>query len=99
MKFVFSDRYFRGGHMRKVFCSAVAILISSNSVSWAAEDYLNFFKEEAQVVSASLRPQSAAQTPATVYVVTAQDIKDSGAIYWWDALRNVPGVDVTQYRT
>ncbi|MFA6584705.1 MAG: TonB-dependent receptor, partial [Elusimicrobiaceae bacterium] len=39
------------------------------------------------------------EAPATVYVVTSQDIKDSGAQTIWDALRGVPGVDVVQTRT
>src|SRR5262249_35578637 len=39
------------------------------------------------------------QVPASVYVVTAQDIKDSGALTIWDALRSVPGLDVMSTRT
>jgi len=59
----------------------------------------DFFQEEAKVVSASRQPESRDQVPATVYVVTSEDIKDSGAQHIWDALRNVPGVDVIQTRT
>src|SRR5947209_7628332 len=77
----------------------MAGLLSVGQPLWAAEDFLNFYKEEAAVVSASLRPQPAKQTPATVYVITQQDLKDSGATTFWDALRSVPGVDVVQYRT
>jgi len=64
-----------------------------------ADDAFQFFQEEAKVVSASRQPQSRDQAPATVYVVTSEDIKDSGALHIWDALRNVPGVDVIQTRT
>ena len=62
-------------------------------------DVFQFFQEEAKVVSASHQPVPLAQAPATVYVVTAEDIKNSGAQTIWDALRNVPGVDVVQTRT
>ena len=53
--------------MRKTLCIIFTSLVFAESPLLAAEDYLNFYKEEAAVVSASLRPQSAQQTPATVY--------------------------------
>src|ERR1035437_7199568 len=58
-----------------------------------------FFQEEAKVVTASRIAESRAKAPATTYVVTSADIKASGAQTIWDALRNVPGVDVIQTRT
>ena len=67
--------------------------------AWAAEDMLQFYQEEANVVSASLQPSSADKVPATTFVVTQQDIKDSGAQTIPDALRNVPGVQVVETRT
>jgi len=66
--------------------------------AFAADDAFKLFEEEAQVISASFRPQSLGHTPATVYVVTAEDIKASGARTLWDALRAVPGVDVIETR-
>lgn len=60
------------------------------------EDVFQFFAKEAQVVSASRIPATRKRSPATVYVITAQDIKDSGAQNIWDALRGLPGVDVVQ---
>src|SRR6266480_7503664 len=92
-------RQITGGKMRRALCIMIVSLVFTEQHVSAAEDYLNFYKQEADVVSASLRPQPAKQTPATVYVVTQQDIKDSGAINIWDALRSVPGVDVIQFRT
>src|SRR5690348_11726661 len=85
--------------MRKLLSIIVVSLMGAQGPLLAAADEMNFYQEEAAVVSASLRPQSAQQTPATVYVITQQDIKDSGATTFWDIFRKVPGVDVTQYRT
>lgn len=62
------------------------------------DEGFDFFEEEAKVVSASRLPVSRSQSPATVYVVTQEDIKNSGAQTIWDALRGVPGVDVIQSR-
>lgn len=66
----------------------------------AAPDDFSFFQKESRVVtSAAKRPSTAALSPATVYVVTSDDILDSGAQTLWDALRTVPGVDVMSERT
>lgn len=62
-------------------------------------DLFKFFAEEAQVVTASRIPQSVRQAPATVYVITGEDLATSGALTLWDALRAVPGVDVMTFRT
>jgi len=64
-----------------------------------ASDDFSFFQQEAQVVTASRQPSTQAQSPATVYVVTSEDIHDSGAQTIPDALRTVPGVDVMEERT
>ncbi len=62
-------------------------------------DEFSFFQKEAQVVTPSKRPSTLAKSPATVYVVTSDDIRDSGAQTLWDVLRTVPGVDVMAERT
>ncbi|MDA0748811.1 MAG: Plug domain-containing protein, partial [bacterium] len=65
-------------------------------------DIFEFFEAEAealQVVTVSRLPYSIRWSPATVYVVTAEDIQASGAKTLWDALRGVPGVDVMSTRT
>ena len=76
------------------------LLLGSALPVWAAgaDDDLKFFEDEAQVVSASLKPSTIRQAPATVYVVTSDDIRTSGAQTIWDALRTVPGVDVMETR-
>lgn len=62
-------------------------------------DVFEFFAAEAQVVTAARRPGTLRRAPATVYVVTREDIAASGAQTLWDALRGVPGVDVMSART
>ena len=65
-------------------------------------DIFDFFEEEAkavQVVTGSRLPASIRWSPATVYVVTDEDLAASGAETLWDALRGVPGVDVIGTRT
>src|SRR5690242_9214577 len=83
--------------------ASIPVLLILTQISQAAapptEDAFQFFAEEAKVVSASRQPVNRTQAPATVYVVTSDDIKDSGAQNIWDALRSIPGVDVIQTRT
>ena len=67
-----------------------------------AADIFDFFETEAHVsnvVTASRIPLSVQQTPATVYVITGEEIEAMGAQTLWDALRTVPGVDVMTTRT
>ncbi len=49
-----------------------------------------------EVVSASRKPQRLADVPASMHVITAEDIRSSGARNLPEALRLVPGVDVAQ---
>jgi iron complex outermembrane receptor protein len=73
-------------------------LLAAQAAGAQTADLFRFFAEEAQVVSASRIPQSARQAPATVYVVTGEELTRSGATTVWDALRAVPGVDVMTVR-
>lgn len=75
--------------------SAVLLLTPRAS----AQSGLEFLKEEGQVTSASRRPQDISRAPATVYVITSRQIKESGAQTIPDALRGVPGVDVIGSRS
>lgn len=61
----------------------------------AAEDEsLEFFQEEAQVTTASRRPQSILETPVAVDVITTEEIRASGVTNIWDLLRFRIGMDV-----
>ncbi len=62
-------------------------------------DEFAFFQKEAEVVTASRRPSALAASPASVYVITSEDIRASGAQTIPDALRGAPGVDVMSERT
>lgn len=81
--------------------AAASLLISTGMPLQAStdQDTLQFFEQEAQVLSASRLPSLISLAPATVYVITAADIKASGMRNIWDILRQVPGVDVVQSRT
>jgi iron complex outermembrane receptor protein len=52
--------------------------------------------EEVIVVSASRTEQPVAEAPATVSVITSQDIAQTPADDYGDLLRNVPGLNVSQ---
>lgn len=49
---------------------------------------------DVSIVSASQRPQRIMETPAAAFIVTADDIRRSGAATVADALRMVPGITV-----
>jgi iron complex outermembrane receptor protein len=75
------------------------LLLLAASARAEDSDPLKFFEEEAKVISASLRPKDPGHAPATVRVVTCDEIKASGARTIGDALRAVAGVDVMTTRT
>ncbi len=74
------------------------LLTAAAAPARADHDAFELFDQEARVVTASQRPMTVAQAPATVRVVTGDDIRARGVRTVWDALRTVPGVDVTQTR-
>lgn len=77
----------------------IALLLWDHPASAGDDNVFDFFAQEARVVTASLQPTTQTEAPATVYVVTAEDIATSGAQTLWDALRSVPGVDVMTTRS
>jgi iron complex outermembrane receptor protein len=71
----------------------------SASHSWAEDaDAFKFFAEEAHVVTAARRPQTASEAPLSVEVITAEDIRESGAVHIWDLFRFRAGIDVLENR-
>ncbi|MCC7263726.1 MAG: TonB-dependent receptor [Candidatus Latescibacteria bacterium] len=76
----------------------VLLAARSTRAQTAAEVY-RFFAEEARVITASRIPQAANRAPATVYVISGEQLRTSGAQTLWDVLRAVPGVDVALFRT
>ena len=87
-----------------LFCWALGLFATAriSPVRGEDADIFQFFEKEAeamQVVTVSRLPLSVRQAPATVYVVTAEEIRASGARTLWDALRGVPGVNVMATQT
>ncbi|MBI4249370.1 MAG: TonB-dependent receptor plug domain-containing protein, partial [Elusimicrobia bacterium] len=74
----------------------MACPLSSNlfGASAAGNEALQFFEEEAQVITASRRRQSARDTPLPVDVITEEEIRASGSLNLWDLLRFRVGMDV-----
>ncbi|OGR44170.1 MAG: hypothetical protein A2X28_01335 [Elusimicrobia bacterium GWA2_56_46] len=63
-------------------------------------DDISFFEEEARVITASRQAVPARKAPASVYVITSEDIETAGgAVRLWDLIKNVPGVDVIESRS
>ncbi|HVO33552.1 MAG TPA: Plug domain-containing protein, partial [Elusimicrobiota bacterium] len=62
-------------------------------------DAFQFFQEEAEVVTASRRPQLLEDIPMAVDVVTAEEIRASGATTIADLLRYRVGMDVLDGRS
>lgn len=84
--------------MRRLFSFALCLL--QTATCWSQEgDLFEFFRQEARVISASRRPQPLYRAPATVYVVSGEELMASGAQTLWDGLRRVPGVDVIDIRS
>jgi outer membrane receptor protein involved in Fe transport len=80
-------------------CLAIALLASTATAQPA--DLFEFFEEEAQtlrVITASRSLHDVQSAPATVHVVTREDLDAYGVIHLWDALRGIPGVDVVTAR-
>jgi iron complex outermembrane recepter protein len=80
--------------------ATIGFLTGQDPLTWAAEpDAFQFFQEEAQVITASRRSQSISEVPLAVDVITAEEIKTSGAVNIWDLLRFRVGMDVLDARS
>jgi len=86
--------------LKRFFGVLTALVLAPHVLlAHTANDVFDFFAEEARVVTASRQPTSLQNAPATVHVVTAQDMQAVGVQTLWDALRMVPGVDVMIVQT
>ena len=78
------------------FC---AVLAAAPSLVLAAEDPAELSLEDlvkTDITSVSRKSQSLADVPAAAFVITAEDIRRSGAQSLPDVLRMAPGVEVAQ---
>ncbi len=87
-------RAFRCLPLVLLFCAGPAARSQTperNLADLSLEDLMNI-----QVTSVSKKQQRVSQTAAAIFVITAEDIRRSGAINVPDLLRMVPGVHVAQ---
>jgi iron complex outermembrane receptor protein len=87
-------------HYFRYLSLLIIITISLSSALARAEDFKDFAELDLEellnttVISASKREQKLSEAPNAIYVITAEDIKYSGAVDLPDLFRMVPGVDV-----
>ena len=74
------------------FLLSIILIPVSHAQQPATEMVL--FEEVPMVFTASKMLEPATEAPASVYVVTQEDIKQTPSIHLWDSLRDVPGMDV-----
>src|SRR5210317_207637 len=80
------------------FITSLLLMFSSAFVH--GEDFADFAELDLEellnttVISASKREQKLSEAPNAIYVITAEDIKRSGAVDVPDLFRLVPGMDV-----
>jgi iron complex outermembrane recepter protein len=88
-----------------ISCAATLLLFSN--IVWAAEDHvraagedLNHLKLEelmnVEVTSVSKRAEKLSEAPAAITLITAEELRRSGATSIPEALRQVPGMDVAR---
>jgi len=95
--------------MRGFAALVIAVFALSARPAWAAgDDDLRYYDEESglrerlqwsRVQTASRRGESLRRAPSSVTVITAEDIRASGAVNLWDLLRFRAGVDVEDAQT
>lgn len=81
-------------------CVLLAALFAAAAPARALEsDDLEFFAEEAKVLTASRRLEPVREAPAAVEIVTAEEIRQSGAVNLWDFMRFRAGMNVVDGRS
>ena len=75
---------------------AVSVTCSSVSIADPLEELSLEELSKTEITSVSRRTQSLANVPAAAFVISAEDIRRSGATVLPDVLRMVPGIEVAQ---
>lgn len=78
---------------------AAAVLLGAPPCWAGEEDALQFFAEEAQVLTASRRLEYVREAPLAVEIITAEEIEASGAVNLWDFMRFRAGMNVVDGRS
>ncbi|MDR2342681.1 MAG: TonB-dependent receptor [Campylobacteraceae bacterium] len=80
---------------KRVLCSVAAALVCFASLSYAQTDANETVKlEEIKVVSAAGYEQNIADAPASVFVITKEELENKSFNDLTDILKNVPGVSI-----
>ncbi|MCK4532533.1 TonB-dependent receptor [bacterium] len=81
---------------RMIWISCLICLFTSSAFAQTDEISPEFllFGKEILVVTAARHEQEIGEAPATINVITAEDIKNSGCLTISDLLRSLPGLDV-----
>ena len=79
--------------------AAAALILLQAGAASAADEAFELFSHEARVLTASRRLEAVWQAPVAVEVVTAQEIRDSGAVNLWDFMRFRAGMNVVDGRS
>jgi iron complex outermembrane receptor protein len=82
-----------------VVLALAAALPAAARAQDSGDTVFRFFQEEAAATTALRHPADAARSPLAVDVITASDVKASGAINLWDLLRFRVGMDVIEGRS
>lgn len=82
--------------LQTVAGAASTAAVSEDSLSSPLNNDLELLKEEETVSIASRYEQPISQAPSNVYVVTDEDIRQSGATDLPTVLRRIPGLEVMQ---
>ncbi len=86
--------------VKNIFMLGAVIGLSMSAGAHGAETSLAALSladlAEVRLTSASRKPESVAETASAVFVLTAEDIRRSGATSIPEALRTVPGVEVVR---
>ncbi|TPW18161.1 MAG: TonB-dependent receptor, partial [Elusimicrobia bacterium] len=86
----------------RAFRRSLAVLLAVSQVSGpaaAADDAFELFEEESRVVTASRRSEAVREAPVAVEVITAEEIRRSGAVNLWDYMRFRAGMNVVDGRS
>jgi len=78
--------------------AALLAVLSVPALAAGADD-LQFFEEEAKVLTASRRLERVSEAPVAVEIVTAEEIRRSGAVNLWDFMRFRAGMNVVDGRS
>jgi iron complex outermembrane receptor protein len=82
-----------------VVAALACVLAVSARAEDAADPVFRFFQEEASASTALRRSSPTDRSPLAVDVITAEEIKASGALNVWDLLRFRVGLDVIEGRS